>query len=467
MRITRLEAKGIGPFEDLNIEFKPKPAGMENKAEIHILTGENGTGKSTILMMLASCGKLKENDNSLIIERSRWKYDSMNNIGFENSSHAILSFEDIVKIRLSPNPMFSFNEEGWIAIGLFDKWKDNKTEYDEDFMNNHLKIPKNLSNVILDYPVHQYNFKENKVEMLFSYFSYSGYRISKGTGVVNIKEITSNPLENAVNFEKSIDSDLILDWVANVITKGLLSKNRGKEVIKISAVQKIEKALSDITGKKIEFDLEESLKVSVRVNNVSLSFNTLPDGLKSIISWLSDLLMRLDRINWADKTKSILEQNFILFLDEIEVHLHPSWQRKILPVVQDLFPNAQIFISTHSPFVVGSVDGARVYKFNLDENNNSVLDSEYWTEDGNSYQYYLREVFDIENEFGVKIDESLQELQRLKEKALKGSAEDYEKFMILSDKLLNENPNSVELSSIVGFEKRKLEKQFPTQPVTA
>ncbi|MBK7937436.1 MAG: ATP-binding protein [Lewinellaceae bacterium] len=51
---------------------------------------------------------------------------------------------------------------------------------------------------------------------------------------------------------------------------------------------------------------------------------------------------------WENDTP-VFERNFILFLDEIEVHLHPAWQRKILPAVQKLFPNAQIFISTHSP----------------------------------------------------------------------------------------------------------------------
>ena len=438
MRITRLEAQGIGPFEDLNIEFKPKPAGMENKAEIHILTGENGTGKSTILMMLASIVDVS-NDESLSQR-----------------------FQNLV--------LFRYRVFCDLNVFEFDCSRIYNGAYSKK------EIDSQLLNLEIQNRIHPMGYLENESRIHsnlhvergtdFCFFGYSGFRSTNGKGIVNIKEIISNPFEDAVNFEKSIDSDLILDWVANVITKGLLSKNRGKEATGNNSVQKIEKALSDITGKKIEFDLEETLKVSVKVNDVSLSFNTLPDGLKSIISWLSDLLMRLDRINWADKTKSILEQNFILFLDEIEVHLHPSWQRKILPVVQDLFPNAQIFISTHSPFVVGSVDGARVYKFKLDENNNSVLDSEYWTEDGNSYQYYLREVFDIKNEFGVKIDESLQELQRLKEKALKGSVEDYEKFMILSDKLLNENPNSVELSSIVGFERRKLEKQFPTQPVT-
>ncbi len=58
----------------------------------------------------------------------------------------------------------------------------------------------------------------------------------------------------------------------------------------------------------------------------------------------------------------MLDRNFILFLDEIEIHLHPSWQRKILPVVQNLFRNGQIFIATHSPLVVASVSDAWVYK---------------------------------------------------------------------------------------------------------
>ena len=63
----------------------------------------------------------------------------------------------------------------------------------------------------------------------------------------------------------------------------------------------------------------------------------------------------------------IIEKNLILFLDEIEVHLHPAWQRKVLPVVQKLFKNSQIFISTHSPFVVNSVDDAWVYKLEVEE----------------------------------------------------------------------------------------------------
>ena len=427
MRITRLEAKNIGPFENLNIDFKPKPAGMENKAEIHILTGENGTGKSTILMMLASCADFDNDDRIRDRHNKVWE-------PIKRKSHRIIFSSSV--------------------YSLFYNVGENK---DERFIPHELKKIEGTD----EYSVsgkNQFRFnriKSNKM-ILSAFFGYSSYRATQGNGIINIKEITSNPLENAVNFEKSIDSDLILDWVANVKTKELIARGKGNYVGNYkSAVQKIEKAISEIIDKEIEFDLEESLKVTLKINNKNLPFDVLPDGLKSIISWLSDLLMRLDRIDWADKTRSILEQNFILFLDEIEVHLHPSWQRKILPVVQDLFPNAQIFISTHSPFVVGSVDGARVYKFKLDENNNSYLDSEYWTEDGNSYDRILEEIFDIKERFGVGVQKQLEEFKSYKNKVMVGESIDNEAFMSLANDIAKQ---SIELNGIISFELRQLKK---------
>ncbi|MCU0327091.1 MAG: AAA family ATPase [Spirosomaceae bacterium] len=424
MRITRLEAQNIGPFEDLKIDFEEKV--IKDKAEIHILTGENGTGKSTVLMLLASW--VDDTNQTNIGSRLR--------LSKETKEVMVTDFEKFLE-------------------GFKSSHKISFDSADESKLYQLIKNGKKLNNLYRFYP---------KEFDLCPFFGYSGYRLTKGDGIVNIREITSEPLENAVNFEKNIDSSLILDWVANVVTKELLAKSKGVESNDVNAVQKIEKALSDITNKKIEFDLEDTLKVSVKVNGVSLSFNTLPDGLKSIISWLSDLLMRLDRINWADKSKSILEQNFILFLDEIEVHLHPSWQRKILPVVQDLFPNAQIFISTHSPFVVGSVDGARVYKFKLDENNNSVLEKTYLSEDGHSYQYYLRTGFDIDSDFGIENEKDLNRFMELKEKIIKGEDVDMGEF----DEIMNRLENQTgELSSIVGFEKRKLEKYLNKNLTTA
>lgn len=411
MKIRKIISESVGPFERLNLSFKPKLVSMKDKAEVHILTGENGTGKTTILLILAELFK-EYSPNSKILSRIH-KGKGL----FITTDIPTNSGSEIIEIR-----EYAIHRWGGSII--------------HNFLNNiKAKNPENIS---------------------FAFFGYSGYRTAKGDGLVNIEEITTNPFEDALNFEKFIDSNLILKWVANVKTKELIARGKGvNNTNYTSTVQQIEKALSDITGKIIEFDLEESLKVTVKVNERNLSFDVLPDGLKSIISWLSDLLMRLDRIDWADKSKSILEQNFILFLDEIEVHLHPSWQRKILPVVQDLFPNAQIFISTHSPFVVGSVDGARVYKFKLDENNNSVLDSEYLTEDGNSYDRILEEIFDVKERFGVGVQKQLETFKEYKNKILLGETVDNEAFGELVRNLSNQ---SIELSNLMGFEIRQIER---------
>lgn len=79
------------------------------------------------------------------------------------------------------------------------------------------------------------------------------------------------------------------------------------------------------------------MTVKTEFCGISLEFDVLPDGLRSILSWLGDLLMRLDAIPWENKSIPITEQKIFLFLDEIEVHLHPTWQYKILGIINNLY----------------------------------------------------------------------------------------------------------------------------------
>ena len=55
------------------------------------------------------------------------------------------------------------------------------------------------------------------------------------------------------------------------------------------------------------------------------------------------------------------ETSGLLLIDEAENHLHPRWQKRFIPLVRSLFPNVQIIATTHSPFVLASMPGARVY----------------------------------------------------------------------------------------------------------
>ena len=58
----------------------------------------------------------------------------------------------------------------------------------------------------------------------------------------------------------------------------------------------------------------------------------------------------------------------ILLIDEIENHLHPTWQRRVIPALLDHFPGLQIFATTHSPFVVAGLKAGQVHLLNRNEN---------------------------------------------------------------------------------------------------
>ena len=58
----------------------------------------------------------------------------------------------------------------------------------------------------------------------------------------------------------------------------------------------------------------------------------------------------------------------ILLIDEIENHLHPTWQRRVIPALLEHFPGLQIFATTHSPFVVAGLKAGQVHLLKRDEN---------------------------------------------------------------------------------------------------
>ncbi|HYN76384.1 MAG TPA: AAA family ATPase, partial [Lamprocystis sp. (in: g-proteobacteria)] len=158
---------------------------------------------------------------------------------------------------------------------------------------------------------------------------------------------------------------------------------------------------------------------SARLNGENIRFDGLPDGLKSIITWVADLSLRLEAIPWKVE-QDIFAQPIILFLDEVDIHLHPKWQRRILPAIQRLLPNAQVFVSTHSPFVVGSVEDAWVYVLPEPHGGpTSGVVEAIPSGAGKSYRLILEEVFGLTGEFDVETEALFSDFYHLREQFLK------------------------------------------------
>lgn len=99
----------------------------------------------------------------------------------------------------------------------------------------------------------------------------------------------------------------------------------------------------------------------INKNGVRFDFNQLSDGEKSYLALVSDIARKMAMTH--PTLEKPLEGDGIVLIDEIDLHLHPAWQREVIGKLQTVFPNCQFVITTHSPQVVSCVsfhDGNRL-----------------------------------------------------------------------------------------------------------
>jgi predicted ATP-binding protein involved in virulence len=99
--------------------------------------------------------------------------------------------------------------------------------------------------------------------------------------------------------------------------------------------------------------------MTVKKQGQELIVNQLSDGEKCSLAMVGDLARRLAITNPG--LRNPLEGSAVVLIDEIELHLHPKWQREIIPALTRTFPNCQFIITTHSPQVISQVKPDGIY----------------------------------------------------------------------------------------------------------
>ena len=105
-----------------------------------------------------------------------------------------------------------------------------------------------------------------------------------------------------------------------------------------------------VRSRKVSASRERDL--FLEKDNINISFDSLSGGEQAFFLLIADLARRL---MLAFPDRDYREAPAIVCIDEIELHLHPEWQRKILKILLKMFPACQFIVSTHSPQVVSSV----------------------------------------------------------------------------------------------------------------
>ena len=180
---------------------------------------------------------------------------------------------------------------------------------------------------------------------------------------------SDNTLENnATLFNHNVSLINLNEWLLQTD----YAEKKGNE----SAQKRLDLIKKVITGdifpelQDFRFHTDEQLNnyVEFKTEEGWFQLDDLAYGYQSTLSWIIDFCKKMfDRY---PNSSNPLKEPAIVLIDEIDLHLHPEWQRSITQILSNLFPKTQFIATTHSPLVVQSLQEANVYVLNKEVTKN-------------------------------------------------------------------------------------------------
>jgi len=144
---------------------------------------------------------------------------------------------------------------------------------------------------------------------------------------------------------------------------------------------------------KLEFNYKD-YSFRIHTEGKRFKFTEMSDGFAAILDIVADLILKMQTKNNLTR---VYQKKGIVLIDEVETHLHLELQRIIMPILTRIFPNIQFIITTHSPFVLSSMDNAVAFDLEHQEIIDELTD----------YSYEAL----AEGYFGVRTESSYMEMQ--------------------------------------------------------
>lgn len=439
MYFSSIEFTDFEPFaKGSRMEFAPVPDKPDDLAEVHLITGENGTGKSRLLCLLAAA----LGDARALQARCRK----------EDQLEFAAAWRKETEAEGTPLMRLRLGREGLVPVGTRSDTIFKEVRNTQAFARAGVSF---LEDADLSKPVSESPWKEGRLSFR------PGGAYTEG----------------------------LLDKLHKIVVASRLQES--PRMMALTA--RLEQTMSEVVGGKFDFFPENFPERTVCVNfgrNPRLSMNQCPDGLRSLVGWLVDAALVMDDLANSDRpaleavskkyrdrsiriaarleslkeelsdlddhrdnekfSELIAELHFleeedheleiaratelsrhtseglvsydmpcIILLDEIETHLHPAWQRRVLPAFQKMFPKAQIFVATHSPFVISSVNYGCVHILRRGEDGVRVQTAD--ASKGDSYMEAVQQVLGIKERFDPETEDMLKEYRVLRDAVMAGA----------------------------------------------
>ena len=222
-------------------------------------------------------------------------------------------------------------------------------------------------------------------------------------------------------FEEHMTLMPLAAWLPQVARK---DKKRHQEIVAL-----MNELLPDDTEMLGRLEEREEPEVLFQRGGSVLPFPALSDGYRAFISWVGDVLYHLHTI--CPKRQRLVDMRGVVLVDEVDLHLHPEWQRHLVPSVSRALPNLQFVLTSHSPLVVGTLSSQNVLLLEEREQSGGVKATEVVRPGEELYGLSADQILTSQS-FGLESSRDERFFDRLKdvaEKAREGGAEDALRFM--------------------------------------
>lgn len=312
-------------------------------------------------------------------------------------------------------------------------WK----QFDFGISSDKIKISSSLSNNIDGKEMYKLYEKGKFVQIYFP--SDRKFEISKSKAVETVDiSMVKIPTEKMNN---SFGQLLIYFYFEKLIAKEKGEEEKVKDIN--SWFRWLQNALRELfENKQLQLDLSlEDMCFKIKLpDREAFGLDEMASGYEALFHIFSEIVIRMEH-------QAHLKYDLpgIVLIDEIELHLHISWQKRILPFLIEVFPNLQFIVATHSPFVVSSIESAVVY--DLEKNIQVENLSEY------SYDCLVNFLFDTSMYSNVMNEKYRRYVELVEKGGSRNKIEDEELIELI--KYFKSIPVFMAKDIILDFKKRE------------
>ena len=343
MPIVSLRFTNVGPFDEIEFEFD---------GQVNVFVGPNNSGKSTALMVLGLILVYPFLFPKKLLRNADAKFETHIRMGSE-----VLVFRDIISSYRSI----------WVPT---DFWSGAQSRGSEGVgYTTFIPALRRSTDFHSEGPLSRQRLESrdrSERERLRKQYEDFGYVLPD-----ELHPIAEDPELRRRQVLVSSDASLVSDQavIQKIIELDYRAYRQNQPSIR-QIINKVAALASEITeGFPIEFlgvgEDTKGLFPQFRTPDGDIPLNVLSQGTQSIIQWLAHLL--IGYAEYYDYPPDLEDKQGILIIDEIDAHLHPSWQRRIIPTLTKHFPNLQIFCSTHSPLMLAGLKAGQVQLLKRDD----------------------------------------------------------------------------------------------------